>query len=138
MKQIMMISCSTVILLSVLFVRCNNNMSNCDIENNKQKSQPQYTTNNNQNIDSYIVEVILPLYDKMFDENGNIDLNEVVEKYNYYIDNFNVFEAIRKSDYYKSYSKLPHEKLIELYNNDYPYFVYHAIKAEGSPKLENY
>ena len=135
MKHVKNFFGSIVILLSMLFVGCNNNISNHDIESNKQKSRPQYTTNNNQTIDSYIVEVILPLYDKMFDENGNIDLNEVVEKYNYYIDNFNVFEAIRKSDYYKSYSKLPHEKLIELYNNDYPYFVYHAIKAEGSPKI---
>ena len=42
MKQIMMISCSTVILLSVLFVRCSNNISDRDIESNKQKSVKEY------------------------------------------------------------------------------------------------
>ena len=135
MKHVKNFFGSTVILLSVLFVRCSNNISDRDIESNKQKSQPQYITNSHQSIDSYLVEEILPLYDKIFNDDDNINLEEAVEKYSYYINNYNIIEAIKNSKYYKSYSNLSSEKLMELYNKDYPYFVYHAIKSEGSPKI---
>jgi len=114
--------------LTVLFalVSCNKN----EVVNSEQQPDRQKVVK--KDADEYLLKVLLPLYEQLFEEDADVseELNNALD---YFYKTFDVYGQMEKSGYYKSFFDLEYEDLVERMNSDYPFFRYHLIKLDGTP-----